>query len=66
MSYRRTNSQGSFTYRTDLEVSDGERQVWEARVGPDRRGLKVQLYSWNVPAGWRARSTRFWSQTFAT
>ena len=28
------------------------------------RGLKVQLYSWNVPPGWRAASRRYWTQTF--
>ena len=28
-----------------------------------RRGLKVQLYSWNVPPGWRAASRRYWSKT---
>ena len=28
-----------------------------------QRGLEVQLYSWNVPPGWRAASRRFWSKT---
>ena len=27
------------------------------------RGLKVQLYSWNVPPGWRAASRRYWTKT---
>ena len=27
-----------------------------------QRGLKVQLYSWNIPPGWRT-SRRFWSKT---
>ncbi len=28
-----------------------------------QRGLKVQLYSWNVPPGWRAESRRYWTKT---
>ncbi len=27
------------------------------------RGLKVQLYSWNVPPAWRAASRRYWTKT---
>lgn len=27
------------------------------------RGLNVQLYNWNVPPGWRARSRTFWTKT---
>ncbi len=27
-----------------------------------QRGLRVQLYSWNVPPGWRSESRRYWSK----
>ncbi len=27
------------------------------------RGLRVQLYSWNVPPGWRAASRRYWTKS---
>ena len=39
-----------------------QNQGWMAEA--HTRGLKVQLYNWNVPDGWLAPSTRFWSQTF--
>ncbi len=28
-----------------------------------QRGLRVQLYSWNVPPGWRAASRRYWTKS---
>ena len=27
------------------------------------RGLRVQLYSWNVPPGWRSAGRRYWTKT---
>ena len=39
-----------------------QNQLWMAEA--HARGLRVQLYNWNVPPGWLAPSTRYWSQTF--